>query len=247
MFQSTRPRGRTRQYIISSNGKEPFQSTRPRGRTRHGRPFRRVFESVSIHASSREDATFEVDRTATEQSFNPRVLAGGRDPDCMFRSLRQSCFNPRVLAGGRDPCGKSGSSSFFVSIHASSREDATSISRLRFSIPPVSIHASSREDATNSAVVFNFGIRFQSTRPRGRTRLLGGFGADAYRGFNPRVLAGGRDQCSWIRQADGKVSIHASSREDATLFCVRVMNILSFQSTRPRGRTRPFCVVYLIY
>ena len=35
-------------------------------------------------------------------SFNPRVLAGGRD-DCEIAArAERTSFNPRVLAGGRD-------------------------------------------------------------------------------------------------------------------------------------------------
>ena len=59
---------------------------------------------VSIHASSREDATIEM----------PVYL-------CDLR------FNPRVLAGGRDPLIKLAILTTMVSIHASSREDATAI------------------------------------------------------------------------------------------------------------------------
>ena len=57
---------------------------------------------------------------------------------------------------------------------------------------------------------------FQSTRPRGRTRLdkLGDKYIDG--GFNPRVLAGGRDLHIIINNNVFLVSIHASSREDAT-------------------------------
>ena len=81
-------------------------------------------------------------------SFNPRVLAGGRDPaganqitdnivsihaaspeDATGRSafeVKNECFNPRVLAGGRDPISLPPPPVLNVSIHASSREDATS-------------------------------------------------------------------------------------------------------------------------
>ena len=64
---------------------------------------RRAFNAeVSIHASSREDATSDWRGWQRDGRFNPRVLAGGRDV--------------------RDPlhlwCDA-------VSIHASSREDAT--------------------------------------------------------------------------------------------------------------------------
>ena len=124
-----------------------FQSTRPRGRTRHNLIWNEWFRDVSIHASSREDATCYPLITGNEsivsihassredatnspfyqshdQSFNPRVLAGGRDTPRLFghspnrfQSTRPRgrtrplavCHNPRCL----------------VSIHASSREDAT--------------------------------------------------------------------------------------------------------------------------
>ena len=103
----------------------------------------------------------------------------------------------------------------------------------------VSIRASSREDATISpAVMFCCG-RFQSARPRGRTRLLLMRWINESCCFNPRVLAGGRDfkpitfhPCLyWFQSARPRgrtrqlfgwegwtktVSIRASSREDAT-------------------------------
>ena len=125
-----------------------FQSTRPRGRTRLGNTFFvGSLRPVSIHASSREDATFFSSLNRQISSFNPRVLAGGRDHPLrilqvfitfqstrprgrtrrlmlrvpwntiLFQSTRprgrtrlrtfslsrvQSRFNPRVLAGGRD-------------------------------------------------------------------------------------------------------------------------------------------------
>ena len=59
-------------------------------------------QAVSIHASSREDATFNRPRQPVSKSFNPRVLAGGRDVEVVE-------FIAVAL----------------VSIHASSREDAT--------------------------------------------------------------------------------------------------------------------------
>ena len=62
-------------------------------------------EAVSIHASSREDATSSVVPV-------PAILSG---------------FNPRVLAGGRDKLGFALAMVTRVSIHASSREDATSL------------------------------------------------------------------------------------------------------------------------
>ena len=102
-------------------------------------------------------------------------------------------FNPRVLAGGRD---------FQLSPKA-------------FHIP-VSIHASSREDATPLIELTILAAVFQSTRPRGRTRLRITSDHRLPIGFNPRVLAGGRD-----------------------LMLKVPWNTIVFQSTRPRGRTRP--------
>ena len=103
----------------------------------------------------------------------------------------------------------------------------------------VSIHASSREDATLFPAHFRRTSQFQSTRPRGRTRLAS----------------------EMLDSAKLLVSIHASSREDATFcqdspiplnrFNPRVLaggrdftqfkgtSCVLFQSTRPRGRTRP--------
>ena len=124
-----------------------FQSTRTPGRTR--------LKSYLFRVS--------------DQCFNPRVLAGGRDFPPAQRKPRCQGFNPRVLAGGRD---------FLLWHHL--------------------------EDE-----------RFQSTRPRGRTRPKHPMSEDQLTGFNPRVLAGGRDFIMGIKTNDQM-----------------------FQSTRPRGRTR---------
>ena len=59
-------------------------------------------------------------------SFNPRVLAGGRDVVRWFLFGLHWGFNPRVLAGGRDIDLPRDDGGLVVSIHASSREDATS-------------------------------------------------------------------------------------------------------------------------
>ena len=150
-----------------------FQSTRPRGRTRR----------------RSKDTVFPL------WCFNPRVLAGGRDLKVVLMLRGISCFNPRVLAGGRDKCNVVYCDTVQVSIHASSREDATLTAYLLKRCSHVSIHASSREDATHYQRNMRRLRLFQSTRPRGRTRL-------AYmqeRGWN------------------NIVSIHASSREDATV------------------------------
>ena len=130
-----------------------------------------MYLRVSIHASSREDATCTIRHLQSITSFNPRVLAGGRD---------------------------------------------TSHDIINISLISVSIHASSREDATSQINRIGTAKKFQSTRPRGRTRPAELQQRDADLCFNPRVLAGGRD----IRS-------------------MRLPKVLLFQSTRPRGRTRP--------
>ena len=195
---------------------------------------------VSIHASSREDATSHVSTTFKGHCFNPRVLAGGRD-----RDHQQAVIDAQVSihASSREDATELTVPAFKiigVSIHASSREDATgksAESTIRNSFNPrvlaggrdvhihrklenleVSIHASSREDATNAPQLFSIVSVFQSTRPRGRTRLICQFQAFNLLSFNPRVLAGGRDP--------------PNSYTGATV---------TFQSTRPRGRTRPAC------
>ncbi len=125
-----------------------FQSTRPRGRTRRAELVIIHRDYVSIHASSREDATnqhhdtyqsnqFQSTRPrgrtrprisvslTGDQGFNPRVLAGGRDIADHGTKIGDQSFNPRVLAGGRDGHEKPYRWYKDVSIHASSREDAT--------------------------------------------------------------------------------------------------------------------------
>ena len=150
-------------------------------------------DDVSIHASSREDATLIAQNYLMLFCFNPRVLAGGRDFSFHFFPSPKISFNPRVLAGGRDITSLKNDQQDRVSIHASSREDATGLFSKPSAETPVSIHASSREDATKILRNYNLRVKFQSTRPRGRTRhrlQLLDFVKEC---FNPRVLAGGRD------------------------------------------------------
>ena len=147
-----------------------FQSTRPRGRTRRGIPDNRSATGVSIHASSREDATHWIRLPVLSgqfQSTRPRGRTRLRAPE---HDKHIISFNPRVLAGGRDV---TWGASYTVEV-------------------------------------------FQSTRPRGRTRLFPKRPEFRQTGFNPRVLAGGRDFSRAFHLPDCIVSIHASSREDAT-------------------------------
>ena len=169
------------------------------------------------------------------QSTRPR---GRTRPYPAFIAELTYCFNPRVLAGGRDERVELMQEVVVVSIHASSREDATWNMYAGSAAYEVSIHASSREDATDRHIAY-----------------------ETFSCFNPRVLAGGRDEsCAYVARyimfqstrprgrtrrnkkqmvLQHMVSIHASSREDATLLQVPFYLHPLFQSTRPRGRTRP--------
>ena len=173
------------------------------------------------------------------------------------------CFNPRVLAGGRDLVVPYDTDNAGVSIHASSREDATWIPLLPFLFLPgfnprvlaggrdsftisshsgnkVSLHASSREDATYLLQLRQPLCRFQSTRPRGRTRLFLLTRKAPESGFNPRVLAGGRDPENNARSGVSGFNprVLAGGRDSVT---VVQGQLKKFQSTRPRGRTRRHC------
>ncbi len=192
-FQSTRPRGRTRpSAVFAIFAVCWFQSTRPRGRTRlfnasfsamtpcfnprvlaGGRDSvsmsKRIFTVVSIHASSREDATSSKMINKTRNRFNPRVLAGGRD-NVSYNKHRGHLFQSTRPRG-----------------RTRLRLDAV------YALFVVSIHASSREDATRCRFRPLLRGAFQSTRPRGRTRQPADNETGCHPCFNPRVLAGGRD------------------------------------------------------
>ena len=177
-----------------------FQSTRPRGRTRRNRTVDCKRHCVSIHASSREDATSSCAHRNTPSSFNPRVLAGGRDDShCVsYDFIQFQSTRPR----GR------------------TRLLVTIFRRI------LALFQSTRPRGRTRLFICHFHFSFflfQSTRPRGRTRLLilsrvmllysfnprvlaGGRDADInnimarYQSFNPRVLAGGRDECNHNNQ-----------------------------------------------
>ena len=126
-----------------------------------------------------------------------------------------------------------------VSIHASSREDATlrrrsanrhtkfqstrPRGRTRLCSPDiitpgmVSIHASSREDATFARLFRCRNSMFQSTRPRGRTRLVAAVAEDKSAWFQSTRPRGRTRQEHNVKELGINVSIHASSREDATV------------------------------
>ena len=98
MFQSPRPRGRTRPSAASAAPRQCRFNPRvlAGGRdvcARH----RKNLPAVSIPASSREDATHCRRWKLPRNGFNPRVLAGGRDTLSGLSFCRGSCFNPRAL------------------------------------------------------------------------------------------------------------------------------------------------------
>ena len=125
-----------------------------------------------------------------------------------------------------------------VSIHASSREDATG-GKLSGICQPICFNPRVLAGGRDMPLMMMFlVIRFQSTRPRGRTRREIGkkvsydpeFQSTRPRGRTRRIF----DEIDH----DKLVSIHASSREDATVNESYIYLALQFQSTRPRGRTR---------
>ena len=260
-FQSTRPRGRTRPCSCTSKGL--IQGFNPRvlagGRDKRRSEFRcrkRGF-NPRVLAGGRDRRVEDMYNSAEFQSTRPRGRTRRSDA-WRFPDLR--CFNPRVLAGGRDENHGQPVHHGDVSIHASSREDATTRcsdirsagqfqstrprGRTRHSRLPVPVQtgcfnprvlAGGRDNRSSCR---GLAIRFQSTRPRGRTRRLIFYQSKGRRSFNPRVLAGGRDYDFQVNEIPEPVSIHASSREDATILLSSNVTICKFQSTRPRGRTR---------
>ena len=143
---------------------------RPRGRTRQINHDKLEAIKVSIHASSREDATFLFMASpflSVFQSTHPH----GRTRQMRTHNGRESIgFNPRVLAGGRDLRRRHTRHTYrFQSTRPRGRTRLSWYDGL--CDQQVSIHASSREDATQSSQTYR-----------------------AHRCFNPRVLAGGRDR-----------------------------------------------------
>ena len=173
---------------------------------------------VSIHASSREDATILAFHFHCRTCFNPRVLAGGRDTRHIGARIESHRFNPRVLAGGRDFCI---SISCFWYLFQSTRPRGRTRQNNHDACraEAVSIHASSREDATIVDGHTFYLDKFQSTRPRGRTRL--GVYADSKHAFTFQ-------------------STRPRGRTRLALVQSRKLRRM-FQSTRPRGRTRLSC------
>ena len=154
---------------------------------------RAPFAGVSIHASSREDATDMIFRNGFKIPFQSTRPRGRTRLPVTAIMVSGNSFNPRVLAGGRDFAPLLQLQFSGVSIHASSREDATIAKSPLLIIEPCfnpRVLAGGRDIASR---------RFRSSS-----------------GFNPRVLAGGRDLLYRLAPCIRQVSIHASSREDAT-------------------------------
>ena len=103
VFQSTRPRGRTRRAERAGRFSETgFNPRVLAGGRDPPNSYTGATVTVSIHASSREDATCGRQIRHRAERFNPRVLAGGRDVLRFMMVLFRCSFNPRGLAGGRD-------------------------------------------------------------------------------------------------------------------------------------------------
>ena len=125
--------------------------------------------------------------------FNPRVLAGGRDYDRIFDEIDHAFQSTRPRGRTRRVV-YCDTVQEYVSIHASSREDATEIYAQGNATDDVSIHASSREDATGYQKDIGGGktVSIHASSREDATRAGGNCFGIRQR-FNPRVLAGGRD------------------------------------------------------
>ena len=125
-----------------------FQSARPRVRTRQTKARMETPLVVSIRAPSGEDATFTVESFDKEVSVSIRAPSG---EDATRRWWSRWAFQS-------------------VSIRAPSGEDATTPPCTCFCREMVSIRAPSGEDATATSKPSAAMVRFQSARPRVRTR-----------------------------------------------------------------------------
>ena len=173
------------------------QSTRPRARTRHD------FQLFKL----------------LNQSFNPCVLAGGRDHTPRYRKSHKLFQSTRP--------------------HGRTRQ----INHDKLEAIKVSIHASSREDATFLFMASPFLSVFQSTHPHGRTRQMRTHNGRESIGFNPRVLTGGRDK---IFQLPAIFELFQSTRPHGRTRLAPNRSHRTaegFQSTRPHGRTRLLCTI----
>ena len=170
-----------------------FQSTRPRGRTRRNStpgPFCGHGFNPRVLAGGRDFTFLPIIILLT--GFNPRVLAGGRDLYPRRFPTVFSSFNPRVLAGGRDDFripgqiphqfqstrprgrtrhitqgGPSDKESFNPRVLAGGRDlesfDRFTVGKFQSTRP----RGRTRPPPRYSCPVVTM---FQSTRPRGRTR-----------------------------------------------------------------------------
>ena len=234
LFQSTPPRGRRRQKLISNLPTYRFQSTPPRGRRRHRFIYHRCVRGVSIHASAWEATWLWV------WSNIFQVV-----------SIHASAWEATVAMvrwlGDQ-----------LVSIHASAWEATFSASAMLLntapfqSTPPRGRRRGSQGWPDRCSRCFNprlrvggdlfhslslvLNILFQSTPPRGRRRqYLQRFGVPHC--FNPRLRVGG-DLIALVALQTKIVSIHASAWE-ASSGKRATGAARQFQSTPPRGRRRP--------
>ena len=193
-----------------------FQSARPRVRTRRHGPHLRPYLGVSIRAPSGEDATCD------PKTRNSRFVVSIRAPSGEDATTQTEGY-PLTAD---------------VSIRAPSGEDATWFDCPALAQEYVSIRAPSGEDATYDCSSWPHQTKFQSARPRVRTRPPGRFlplPTRAFQSARPRV------RTRPLSLSDGRtfsVSIRAPSGEDATRGKLALGTTREFQSARPRVRTR---------
>ena len=126
------------------------------------------------------------------------------------------------------------SSSIKVSIHASSREDATTPLAIEKAISCFNprVLTGGRDKIFQLPAIFEL---FQSTRPHGRTRPVPIYN------INPgasRVLTGGRDKFHWRSAYRNRFQSTRPHGRTRLAFIFYQQGGVRFQSTRPHGRTR---------
>ena len=182
---------------------------------------------ISIHAPSRERQK-RLKRFSAVVQFQS-TLPRGSDLQTLAPSGSIKYFNPRSLAGAT-LSGWQLMQAFLFQSTLPRGSDRWSADEL--ATAAISIHAPSRERLSPTTNLSTFASIFQSTLPRGsdntaRKRPC----CNSH--FNPRSLAGATSSSS-VQTRMSSISIHAPSRERPSISS-RHANILSFQSTLPRG------------
>ena len=164
--------------------------------------------------------------------FNPRSLAGATltffflfCPGLLFQS---------TLPRGSDPIFGCSYLCYFVFQSTLPRGSDPIIRNSERFAGIISIHAPSRERLTSPYVAMQACV-FQSTLPRGSDELAKA-APEIFDNFNPRSLAGATIK-GLLTDADGKISIHAPSRErlsfSVPLVKLRIISIHAPSRERP--------------